>query len=99
MVCSKYRTAVSLAGMGIEEGGRKGKHDVSSDQTMGVFIKDKIRNLYLSLNGMKSLSRVLSRKIGWSDIHFKRSACCYIGCRWFNGKSGSKKASEKAQDQ
>ena len=54
-LCSKYRAAVNLVGLGVREGGRKGEHGVSSGQTLGAFVKDNIRNLDHTLNGMESL--------------------------------------------
>lgn len=54
-MCSKYRAAVNLVRLGVQEGGRKGEHGVSSGQTLGAFVEDKIRNLDRTLNGMESL--------------------------------------------
>lgn len=54
-MCSKYRAAVNLVRLGVREGGRKGEHGVSSGQTLGAFVEDKIRNLDRTLNGMESL--------------------------------------------
>lgn len=44
-----------LVVVGTGESGRQGEREVSSGQTTGAFIKDKVRNLGLILDGIDSL--------------------------------------------